>query len=238
MRLIRSLPAICAVLGVLISAPLNAAEPGGQGTVPVVLAEQHEVLKCAAVFAVIASEQEAGSEIALAFPPMAWRGKEYFVQETAKVRSDAQLSNEALQTLLVAEAKALQDAATASGDPDATMTAAAAPCLSRLDASIPPLETPDLLQCSAILAVAYEDVHSREGLSPTAKDLATLASVLTAREKEALKAKGASEDAADRTIAEAHDALLADAFAGGPGADRFDIAHCYELAKPDPKTHY
>ena len=201
--------------------------------------EDHKaMLQCAAAFAIVASEQEAGSDAALAFPPLAWRGKEYFVFASTRVMDETGLAREQVRDLLVAEVAALQQKA-AAGDPDAVMAAAIQPCLPRLDAAIPPLEAPDLLQCSAILKVAYEDVHGREGLSPRARDLATLATVLTAREREALLAKGLSGDDADRTIAEAHDALLADTFsAAGAGAEKYDIARCYDLAKPDPKSHY
>ena len=196
------------------------------------------MLGCAAVFAIVASDQEASRDTALAYPPLAWRGREYFVRASAAVMDEAGLSREAVRALLTEAAADLQRRA-AAADPDTVVAAAIAPCLPRLEQAVPPLETPDLLQCTAILKVAYEDIHAREGLSPRAQDIATLASVLSAREKEALQAKGASGDEADRTLAQAHDKLMADAAApGGAGAEKYDIAHCYELAKPDPKSHY
>lgn len=228
-------------LALTLSATLPATVSGAEAPAPDLsrLTDDHRaMLQCAAVFAVVASEQEASADPSLAYPPLAWRGKEYFVLASTRVMDEAGLSREAVRDLLTADVAALQQQAQGS-DPDAVIAAAMKPCLPRLDAAVAPLEKPDLLQCTAILKVAYEDVHSREGMSPTAQDLATLASVLASREKEALTATGASPDQADRTIAEAHDKLLADAFdPKGAGAEKFDIAHCYELAKPDPKSHY
>ena len=196
------------------------------------------MLQCAAVFAIVASEQEASTEASLVFPPLAYRGKEYFVFASTRVMAETGLAREAVRDMLVADVAELQ-ARAGTADPDAVMAEAMAPCLARLDAAVPPLETPNLLQCTAILKIAYEDVRAREGLSPQAQDLATLASVLSAREREALVAQGSSGDEADRVIGEAYDALLADTLSPtGAGAGRYDIAHCWELAKPDPKSHY
>ena len=95
------------------------------------------------------------------------------------------------------------------------------------------------MQCTAILKVAYDEVHAREGLSPAARDLATLASVLAAREKEALQGLGKTADEADRALVEARETLLAEASnPHGAGAEKYDIARCYELAKPEAKSHY
>lgn len=225
-------------LSLVLPSSLVAQVPAPAADLSRLTAEHRAMLECAAVFAVVASEQEASAEPALRFPPLAYRGREYFVLSSTQVMNDAGLSREAVRDLLTADVAALQQQAKA-GDPDAVVAAAMAPCLPRLDAAVAPLVTPDLLQCSAILQVAYEDLHGREGMTPRAQDLATLASVLTSREREALVAKGLSGDRADQTIAEAHDKLLAETFSpGGVGAEKYDIAHCYDLAKPDPKNHY
>jgi len=112
------------------------------------------------------------------------------------------------------------------------------PCLPRLDAESPPLKEPTLLQCSAILSLAYEEVHAREGLSPAAQDMKTLASVLSSREHEALVAAGKTGDEADAALAMAHDAMLKEALDDAGGVEKYDIAHCYDLAKPSEKSHY
>lgn len=231
----RILACLAAASFALAGAPLHAVDA------PSALAptdEHRAMLQCAAAFAIVATEQTASTDASLAFPPLGYRGKEYFVLASARVMADTGLTKEAVRDLLVADVAELQGKA-AAGDPDEVMRQAMGPCLPRLDAMVPPLESPDLLQCTAILKIAYEDVHAREGLSPQAQDLATLASVLSSREREALMAKGGSGDDADRAIAEAHDALLAETLSpNGVGAERYDIAHCWELAKPDPKSHY
>lgn len=241
MRITTSLLALSLVL----SGPLAAATAPAASPAPALapdfarLTDEHRaMLQCAAVFAIVASEQEASADTALRYPPLAYRGKEYFVLASTAVMAEAQLPKETVRDLLTADVAALQQRAHGT-DPDAVIAAAVGPCLPRLEATVPPLVTPDLLQCSAIMQVAYEDLHGREGLSPRAQDLSTLASVLSSREKEALQAKGSSGDDADRTIAEAHDKLLAETFSSdGVGAEKYDIAHCYDLAKPDPKSHY
>lgn len=191
-------------------------------------------LKCAAVFAIVASEQKRGLDSALAFPPLAWRGKEFFVRISAQVEDEAGLTREQVRDLLVADVAALQKQATDSKNPDGTLAMAMKPCNTLLDAAIPPLEKPGLATCAAIFEVAFDEVHAREGMSDRAKDLRTLGSVLEDRARKELIAGGKSGNEADRTIEQAHDALKQD----GAGADRYDVETCYELAKPGPKTHY
>ncbi|MCW1383322.1 hypothetical protein OLX02_10850 [Novosphingobium sp. KCTC 2891] len=198
--------------------------------------EHRADLRCAATLAIGASEQQRGSESALAFPPLAVRGKRYFADVGARVGAEAGLSREQVRDLLTADVAELQH--TAGSDPDAALAAAIKPCLARLDRAVPPLKTPDLLRCTAILSIAFDELHAREGLTPAAQDLKTLASVLSAREHEALVAAGKSGDEADATIALAHDAMLKEAFDGEGGVEKYEIGHCYDLAKPDTKSHY
>lgn len=193
-------------------------------------------LRCAAAFAIVASEQERGIAGALAFPPMGARGKQYFVDVGTRVAGEAGLTREQVRDLMVADVAQMQKRA--ANAPDAEMAAEMKPCLARLDAAVPPAKVPTLLQCTAILSLAYEEVHGREGMSASARDLATLSSVLTSREREALIAAQKSGDEADQTIAQAHDAMLAEAFDNQGGVEKYDIAHCYDLAKPNEKSHY
>lgn len=243
MRILAQLSLLSLPVLSLSATPVTAVEPVAAGVAQPAIRlkkQDHEALRCAAAFAIIASEQASGLPSALEHPPLGYRGKAYFVATSERIMTEAALTREALRDLLTDEARTLQNEAGA--DPDGAIAKALGPCLSLLDAVVPPLEKPDLLQCTAILKVAYEEVHAREGLSPAARDLATLAAVLTAREKEALQAAGASGDMADRKIAEAHDKLVADVQGGeeraASGVEKYDIAHCYDLAKPEPKSHY
>ncbi len=229
----RSIALIAAAFSLIAAAPPAPAPatPPDQSR----LTETHRRdLQCAATLALAASAQAQGDDVAADFPPLAARGKRYFADVGTRVAGEAHLAPEQVRDLLAADAIAMQKAA----DPDAALLAALKPCLARLDAEVPPLKAPDLLQCSAILGLAYEEVHAREGLSPAAQDMKTLASVLSAREHEALVAAGKSGDEADAALALAHDAMLKEALDGEGGVEKYDIAHCYDLAKPDPKSHY
>lgn len=233
------IPAALAALSLLVPSilPASPSAAADAATGDRLTPEHRAALQCAAVFAIVASEQANGAPAALAFPPLAVRGKRYFVEVSTRVIAEAGLTREQVRDLIVADVGTLQKSA--SADPaDTALTTQMRACLPLLDKAVPPLRTPDLLQCTAILSLAYEEVHGREGMTPAAQDMKTLASVLTAREREALIAAGRSGDQADQAIAEAHDAMLKEAFDEGGGVEKYDIAHCYDLAKPDQKSHY
>lgn len=198
------------------------------------LTDDHRaMLRCGAAFAIVATTQASGESLA-GWPPLSVRGKRYFIDAGVAVMQGAALDRIAVRDLIAADVRALQTAP----DPDAALAALAKPCLAQLDATVPPLAKPGLRQCAAIMALAYDELYAREGLSAAARDLKTLASVLAAREREALLAQGQTGDAADRALAQTRDALVAEAGDGQGGIDKYEIAHCYELAKPDEKTHY
>lgn len=196
-------------------------------------ADDHAALRCSAAFAIVASMQ-ASDDAPEGWPPLAARGKTFFVETGERVMAKGKLTREAMRDLIAAEVRALQ----AAKDPDAALAALAQPCTALLDATVAPLIAPDLKQCAAILGLAYDEVHGREGMSPAAQDLRTLASVLSARVREAVIAKGLGSDEADRTLAEAREAMAREAADASGGVDKYDIAHCYDLAKPDEKSHY
>jgi hypothetical protein len=195
-------------------------------------------LTCAAAFAIAASEQQRGTRTALAYPPLQARGREFFVRTGARAMDEARLDREAVRALFESEVARLQARARDSGDPDAALATVIPGCLPRLDAVVAPLAKPGLAQCAAILRIAYDELHAAEGLSDRARDVMTLASVLEAREREALKATGLDGEAVDRAVSEAHDKMARELAAEGPGLDRYDLQTCYDLAKPDEKKHY
>lgn len=227
-RLASIAAAMLAFAGPAHAAPSPASAPMSDDT--------RAALSCAAAFAVAATEQGRGERAALAFPPLAVRGKEYFVRVSARAMDETGSSRETIRDVLAGEVAALQKRA--AENPDGAMTAAVTPCLARLDAEVPPLPKPSLAQCAAILSLAYEEVHSREGLSASARDLKTLAAVLESRTREALVAQGLTGDAADRRLAETHDAMLKEALETTGGVEKYDLQTCYEWAKPDEKAHY
>ncbi|QGN55242.1 hypothetical protein [Novosphingobium sp. Gsoil 351] len=234
-------PAVAALFA-LVATPL-AAQAAGPAPAPPPLpeldAEQKAQLTCSAVFAIVASDQARGEEAALRFPPLKVRGREYFVRFGARTIDKTGITRETVKVLLESEVERLQKLAAAVGDPQGTLTRTIAPCLPRLDAEVPPLAKPTLGQCAAILTLAYEEVHAREGMAgPEARDLKILSAVVESRQRKALAAKGLSGDAIDRSVAQEHDRMLKEALGTGPGVEKYDLQTCYEFAKPDEKSHY
>ncbi len=97
--------------------------------------EQQMLLRCSAAFAIVAGEQQRGVATALAYPPLAERGREFFVRAAARLVDELQVTREAIQDRLRAEAIALQRPASASGERSALIDRVMPPCLSALDAS-------------------------------------------------------------------------------------------------------
>lgn len=207
--------------------------PAQAQTAPQLTAQSRDDLRCSAAFAIVALEQSGGDAL-VGWPSLALRGKTFFANSAERAMKEGALSRDQVRDLIGAQVQALQTAP----DPDKALAALAKPCVARLDATIPPLVTPTLKQCAAILGLAYAEVHAREGMSASAQDLKTLESVLSSREREAVIAAGSSSDDADRTLSEAREAMMAEAGDGKGGVDKYDIAHCYELARPQEKSHY
>jgi len=219
MRFLAPLPALAIAASPVFALP----------SAPPVLSEVHRTdLRCSAAFAIVALEQ-AGGDALPGWPPLALRGKTFFADTGERVMREAGLTRDAVRAEIGGEVQALQSAA----DPDAALAALAGPCVARLDATVPPLNAPNLAQCAAMLDLAYEEIHAREGMSASARDMKTLAMVLADRQRKDVAARGGSGTAAERSIAEAREAIAAEG-----AVDQFDIARCYELAKPDEKTHY
>lgn len=237
--MLRNLLAL-SLITALVAAPLPIAAAETAATAPqprsALTAEQRADLHCAAAFAVAASEQQRGTAAALALPPMAVRGKRFFADMGERVLRETGLTRDAVRDLLVADVAAMQRRATV--DPDGELTAEVKPCLARLDAAVPPLQVPDLAQCAAILGLAYEEERARGSQSPAARDLQTLAQVLASRARTAAIAGGASGDGADAALEQARAAMRSEAQSRPGGVDNYAIAHCYDLAAPDAKSHY
>lgn len=98
-----------------------------QEALPRLTLEQQTSLRCATAFAIVADGQARGDDKALAHPPLAERGREFFVRSAARLMDDAGLTREQVGALMGAEALKLRD----DKDIDAVMPA----CLLLLDAS-------------------------------------------------------------------------------------------------------
>ncbi|WP_240956918.1 hypothetical protein [Pseudopontixanthobacter vadosimaris] len=88
--------------------------------------EHRTALRCAAAFAITANLQQQG-KAAADYPPLAERGREFFVRSAARVMDDTGLDRAGVANVLTAEAQELADA-----DARAAIMPA---CLLLLDAS-------------------------------------------------------------------------------------------------------
>ncbi len=194
-------------------------------------------VRCSAAFAVIASEQSRGLDSAMRWPMLDARGREFFVATGVKLIDGGGLDRASVKRLMEDEVAELQRQAAVSNDPASVVDAVMAPCVERLDATVPPLDKPDLVQCTAILRITYQEVYGREGLSATARDLKTLESVLESRARKELTNQGKSGNEADRFLTETQERILAEAKAreskGEPS--RIDYQHCFDLAAPEER---
>jgi hypothetical protein len=121
---------VFALLAVLaLAVPVEA-----QDAKPMTL-EQTMLLRCSAVFQIVASEQARGAPGANAYPPLKDRGKEYFVRAGARLMDELQLSEEQFRARIRAEVESQQKAATEAADPKAYVDSVMQPCLVALDAS-------------------------------------------------------------------------------------------------------
>ena len=103
----------------LVSQPVaGTADPVEAGTPAPLNAAQQGALRCSAAFALVA---------ALEYPPMAERGREFFVRSGAQLMDQAGLTRATIEERLRAEAGAIL----ADGSLDEIMP----PCLLLLDAS-------------------------------------------------------------------------------------------------------
>ena len=130
-RIFAPLAAACALLLPLAAfapAPVRAQDAAGPAASAVPLeAGERTALRCSAAFALVAQGQAAGEPAMAAYPPMAARGREFFVRSAAQIMDRAGLDRAAVAQLLLGEYEDL-----ARGD---MLDAVMPPCLLLLDAS-------------------------------------------------------------------------------------------------------
>lgn len=214
--------------------PAPAAAPV---TAPALTPAQSEDLTCAAAFAIIASEQERGVASALAYPTLASRGRSFFVTTAERIVTETASSEDGVGLALMQIVEDLQNQAAQSNDPAGVVDGIMTPCLARLDATVPFPPPPSMLQCAIYLQLAFDEMTSREGDSPAARDLKTLATVLESRARDEMRDEGLSGNEADQRFIETREVIDAREKARDPDDDATDIdfEHCFDLAKPVEK---
>lgn len=97
---------ICLAALALSAAPLAAQQTATAS--PQLGLQQQTALRCSAAIAVASALQESGDAPAMEdYPPLAERGREFFVRSTAKVMEETGMTREQIAAALEAEARDL-----------------------------------------------------------------------------------------------------------------------------------
>ncbi|MDP3908497.1 hypothetical protein [Novosphingobium sp.] len=123
-----------APLLLLLAVPANSAAPA-PAVVP--LAELSAAVRCSALFGIVAGEQARGVADAQRFPPLAERGREFFVITGARLMDAEGLDRAAMQSRMQAEVARIQAESAAAPDARGFVDAAMQPCVALLNATIP-----------------------------------------------------------------------------------------------------
>lgn len=194
--------------------------------------DQAARLRCVAGLAIIANEHSRGVGGWEDIQNLASKGAKFaaFVGE-ALVKSTGR-SRETVRLDMIAAVAALQQEGKGEGatsdQPETLLRDLVQPCVAMMEAALPP---PSLTKCAAMLSVAYDEVYKREGLSKTAKDLATFAAVVDSRAREDLRVSGKSDVQGDVEIGMAKSALKAEAKRKSLD-NGLDFEACFEYARP------
>ncbi len=176
-------------------------------------------IQCVATLAIVASEQRRAAgwgEI----PDMQDEGAGYAAIVGEDVMKTTGETREAVRDRIVAAVARIQNAKRL---PRADVDA----CIAAMRKRQPVAPPPSLPRCAAIMGLAYEAVKARDGLTKDAKDLATLASVLTYRARETAIAAGKSGIEADAMISRERDSA-----SKAKGAPEGELRACASLAAP------
>lgn len=191
----------------LLSALAMIAAPAQTSTVTpdrIVSASDRAAIRCSAAFAVVAGQQARG--LAAAYPPLGWRGREYMVLTGTRLIDTGWSEADV--------AAAMRDAAVRF-QAEGVLGTVMGPCLSLLNAEVPPLQMPNPPQCVAIL-------KAQAAVAEAAK--------LERRVRSDAAAQGRTPAEADAILAMEADAVAKVAAMPG-GLDRFNTSACLELAK-------
>ena len=195
--------------------------------------DQAKSVQCVAQLSIIAAQQEEGIASALAYPPLAESGARFAQMVGEQVMQAHGLSKEAVRDAFIAGVAAEQKRATAGGGARELPRGEVVACIERMERLAPAPPPPTLPQCAAMVKLAYEEVHAREGLSGSAKDLATIAAVLDARARDELLGSGKSRAETEAAMAATRAAVEKDVArraADGVSAG-LDVEACFDMAK-------
>lgn len=114
----------------LVAGPVTAQPPAATPVLPRALsADEQAALRCATAFAIVAGDQARGDPLAVQYPPLGVRGREFFAVTAARLMDAAGLDEAGIK-------------AAAEGEAAAVRRDGAGPimpfCLALLDAQMPP----------------------------------------------------------------------------------------------------
>jgi hypothetical protein len=96
-------------------------------------------LRCSAAFRFVATQQESEAfSTKTDYPPMSQRGREFFVQTAARLMDEQKLDRDQLKGRFLNEIRKVTDEVVVSPDPRAALRMVMTPCLTLLDATVPP----------------------------------------------------------------------------------------------------
>jgi hypothetical protein len=190
---------------------------------PPLTTEQQQRIRCVAVLAIVAGQQDRRTAVALEVPPIGRQGARFAQLVGDAVVKESGRTQEQVRDLILTQVKAMQQAA---GPAAKLPIEEARGCVEVMNAVAPPLPPPSSIQCAGLLKLAAEDVKRREGMSKTASDLITIASLLDNRARTELGAAGKTEAESDKELT-----LAREAIAAKPDSAP-DMEACVELAQP------
>ena len=196
--------------------------------------DQQARVKCVAVLAIVANEQQRGVEGWEDTPPLALRGAKFSDRVGVAIVTESKRSREDVRRLVLAEVASLQAEARAAPGPTATLRERLVPCMALLDTVVPPPKPPTLVECAAALSLAYDDETAHNGMTKTARTMAIFAAVLDGRARDGLRAAGRTEAESDTVLGLEKERLLAEfkAHQGEGTQDKIDFPACFEMARP------
>jgi hypothetical protein len=102
---------LTALLLCTLAAPAPAQE------LPRLTIEQQTLVRCSATFALVAGEQAKGNPVALRYPALGERGREYFVRTAARLTDELGVPRETAAALLNREAGRVKAERAAADNP-------------------------------------------------------------------------------------------------------------------------
>ena len=199
---------------------------------PPLTKRQQSRVRCVAVLALVANDQQRGAPDWSDFPWVVERGARFAERESEALARETRRSPDQIKAEIVGAIATLQSRANALADPKAELAPLARTCSARMDRLDPPPPNPSLPRCAAMVGLAQSEVQAREGNSKTAKDLSSMAAILDNKARTALLAKGKTGIEAERIIGFERDAIIAEAAtnrAAGRG-DSLDFEYCFRQA--------